>query len=239
MTSTIELSARAGHGTRRGYQLGCRCLPCAVKESRYQQLWREFGPTRIPVDLVLEHVDDLIASGWRGTELNAAAGLSSSTIHYWRTEASAVNRDQALAVKAVLPKRVPPSSVPKDVDRALDEVSRRTGTSRWLVLHGTHGRAHPHANFARAQFARVLLASGRDRDDVAAVMGCRPAHIRRLTRKYRPEPWTVTVGRGLPKRPSTEAWWDVCTVNGCDVDTLAGGRWCVDHFNDKSVKAAA
>ena len=91
------------HATRRGYDLGCRCLPCAVANSRYLHDLHRNGPTRISADEVIDHVSALVASGWTKLAINDAAGLGSSTLWHIEHRQATVNRDTAERIFAVRP----------------------------------------------------------------------------------------------------------------------------------------
>lgn len=93
------------HGTRRGYQQGCRCFPCRLEENRYQNEWRTTGQgVRVPADQVATHLLELIGSGWTKAEIRRAAELGNSTVHHILAGRSrAVNSRTAAAILALEP----------------------------------------------------------------------------------------------------------------------------------------
>ena len=95
-------SDAAGHGTRRMYDdHGCRCLPCAVANSRYYQQWKN-GPTRVPVDQVVEHIGKLVAQGWTYAAIAREAGIGPSTPWHLRSgRQQSVNRATADKITAL------------------------------------------------------------------------------------------------------------------------------------------
>lgn len=75
------------HGTTTGYKQGCRCAPCKAAASRYRKMYRYRAgeekrngvlvyprPQTVPLDRVCAHLDTLVASGWRITDIAAEAG---------------------------------------------------------------------------------------------------------------------------------------------------------------------
>jgi hypothetical protein len=72
----------AGHGTRRRYDLGCRCLPCAIANSRYQSRWKHEGKTRVPAEEVAAYLKELIDSGWTQVGIAEATDLGKTTPWY-------------------------------------------------------------------------------------------------------------------------------------------------------------
>lgn len=93
------------HGARRGYDLGCRCLKCAIAESRYQAEWSRNGPTRIPAAEVKAHLRRLVKSGWTKSDIAAEAGLGNSTVWHIEHRQTTVNRDTAERIMSLEPLR--------------------------------------------------------------------------------------------------------------------------------------
>lgn len=92
------------HGTRRGYQLGCRCLPCAVAQSRYHKAWRSGNGARRPATVVADHIARLVESGWTKTAITRAARLGNSTVwHITSGLRGSVNGRTAAAILALEP----------------------------------------------------------------------------------------------------------------------------------------
>lgn len=95
------------HGTRRGYELKCRCLPCAVANSRYHFAHRRGQRARIPAPEVAAHVDQLVRSGWSKRDIAHEAGLGNSTLwHITAGKVSSVNSRTAGRVLALEPLRM-------------------------------------------------------------------------------------------------------------------------------------
>jgi lambda repressor-like predicted transcriptional regulator len=99
-------SDAARHGSRRKYDLGCRCFPCRAAENRYQQAWRNGARARIDAAVVREHVARLVESGWTKRRIEREAGISNSTL--WEVERRpTVNRRTARAILALTPDERP------------------------------------------------------------------------------------------------------------------------------------
>lgn len=75
------------HGTTTGYKQKCRCDACKAAASRYRKMYRYRAgeekrngvlvyprPQTVPLDRVCAHLDALVASGWRITDIAAEAG---------------------------------------------------------------------------------------------------------------------------------------------------------------------
>lgn len=127
------------HGTRRGYELGCKCFPCRVASSKYQRAWANSGPTRTPIGQVIAHVDRLIESGWTRQEIQREADLGNSTIWHLKSgRQKSVNSRTATAILALQPFGQPAVDLdPTPLLRHL-EVARRAGR---LTLSPTDRRA--------------------------------------------------------------------------------------------------
>jgi hypothetical protein len=93
------------HGSRRGYDQGCRCFPCRIAENRYQNAWRTTGRgVRVPAAQVVAHLQELLASGWTKAEIRRAAGLGNSTVfHILAGRSKQVNSRTAAAILALEP----------------------------------------------------------------------------------------------------------------------------------------
>lgn len=93
------------HGTRRGYQQGCRCFPCRLADNRYQNTWRTTGRgVRVPAAEVVAHLNVLLASGWTKAEIRRAAELGNSTVfHILAGRSRSVNSRTAAAILALEP----------------------------------------------------------------------------------------------------------------------------------------
>lgn len=87
------------HGTRRQYDLGCRCFPCALETSRYDQDRAAGKLRRVPAGPVVAQIEALLAAGWTATAIQREAGLGNSTLWYLRSgRTAAVNSRTAEAV---------------------------------------------------------------------------------------------------------------------------------------------
>lgn len=92
------------HGSRRGYDLGCRCFPCRIAHSRYQRAWAATGGVRVPVEQVTAHVEVLLESGWTARDVAEEANLGNSTLwHLNSGRQRTVNARTAAAILAVEP----------------------------------------------------------------------------------------------------------------------------------------
>lgn len=110
-TGTIPRGSRCDawqHGSRRGYQTGCRCFPCRVANNRYQRAHRQGHTVRIPIDQVLAHLDQLTRSGWTLAAITDAADLGNSTLYQLRSgRQQTVNPRTAGAILDLEPYRGP------------------------------------------------------------------------------------------------------------------------------------
>ena len=93
------------HGSRRGYQQGCRCWDCRITENRYQNQWRTTGQgVRVPAAQVIDHLEQLLDTGWTKAEIRRAADLGNSTVHHILARRSnTVNSRTATAILALEP----------------------------------------------------------------------------------------------------------------------------------------
>jgi len=91
------------HGTRHRYLNGCRCLPCAVEESRYQRAWTAGKRRRVPAADVVAHLDRLTAAGWTDASLTRELGLGNSTLWSIRNVNATVNSRTADAILSLDP----------------------------------------------------------------------------------------------------------------------------------------
>jgi len=93
------------HGSRRGFDLGCRCFPCRIAHNRYQNAWRATGQgVRVPAAQIVAHLEALLASGWTKAEIRRAAELGNSTVfHIMAGRSRSVNSRTAAAILALTP----------------------------------------------------------------------------------------------------------------------------------------
>jgi hypothetical protein len=92
------------HGSRRGYDQGCRCFPCRIAENRYQQLWMDSGGIRTSAATIAAHVQLLLASGWTRRDLAEEADLNYNTLWYVTSGRSKnVNSKTATALLSIDP----------------------------------------------------------------------------------------------------------------------------------------
>jgi hypothetical protein len=92
------------HGSRRMYDLGCRCLKCAVANSRYSTAWHNGKKARVPAVEVRAHIEKLIASGWTKAEIARETGLERNTPWYITSGRSkSVNSKTAAAIFSLEP----------------------------------------------------------------------------------------------------------------------------------------
>ena len=113
------------HGSRRGYDLGCRCFPCALAQSRYQREWAANGPTRVPAEVVSAHIELLVESGWTRQQIQWETGMGNSGCWYIQHRARGVNRATADKILALEPWE-PERTVWLDVD-PLEAFVHRSG----------------------------------------------------------------------------------------------------------------
>lgn len=120
------------HGSRRGYDQGCRCFPCRITHNRYQRTWRATGQgVRVPADTVIAHLEELLASGWTKAEIRRAADLGNSTVfHIMARRSTAVNARTAAAILALEPYREPDRLDPAPLLHAIR--ARHTPLTRLL-----------------------------------------------------------------------------------------------------------
>ena len=95
---------QARHGSRRRFELGCRCFPCRIADNRYQRSWREGGRARVPAIEVVAHLVLLLDSGWTKAEVRREAGLGNSTLwHIMAGKVASVNSRTAEAILSLDP----------------------------------------------------------------------------------------------------------------------------------------
>lgn len=142
------------HGSRRGYQQGCRCFPCRLAENRYQRALAEGNFRRVPAETVAAYLQELVESGWTKAEIRRAADLGNSTIsHILGGKSSNVNSRVAASVLALRPYETGPRWLdPRPLVAAIEA----TGTPLYQLLDEGDRRA-----FYRAR------AEGRITEEVA------------------------------------------------------------------------
>jgi hypothetical protein len=92
------------HGSRRGYELGCRCFPCRIADNRYQRAWEQGRRSRIPAAEVAAHIRTLVASGWTLRSIADEAAVGTTTPWYIVTgRTKAVNSRTAAALFSLAP----------------------------------------------------------------------------------------------------------------------------------------
>lgn len=67
------------HGTRKAIAAGCVCNLCTLV--REAQNPREPEPLSVPTTAAREHLDALVAEGWRLTGLSKALGYHANTLY--------------------------------------------------------------------------------------------------------------------------------------------------------------
>lgn len=97
------------HGSRRGFEVGCRCFPCRRANNEYQQQYRQGVRSRVPATEIAAHLETLLRSGWGDREICAEAGVAATTCWYIRSgRTKQVNGRTAAALLAVQPLRSGP-----------------------------------------------------------------------------------------------------------------------------------
>ena len=118
------------HGSRRMYDLGCRCLPCAVVESRYKAAHSRGERARVSAEQVRAHLAELVASGWTRQAITQEAGIGTSTLWYVEHRARWVNSRTADAILSVEPL---PGRIILDSGPLVDAIrARKTPLARLL-----------------------------------------------------------------------------------------------------------
>lgn len=116
----------ARHGTRRMYELGCRCFPCRLEASNYTAELRAGKPRRVPIEVVADHVEGLLDAGMLRTEIQEAAGLGNSAVwHITSRKGKTVNSRTAEAILALEP--------PSDLRSHLRVLTRSGWTAEQLA----------------------------------------------------------------------------------------------------------
>ena len=134
------------HGSRRGFETGCRCFPCRMANNRYAVAHARGERARIPASEVAAHLKELVASGWSKRDIAEEAGVGATTP--WtimsgrvasvnsRTAAAllsvaplgrTVSLDSGPLVDAVLARGVPLTQVLDDTERRLFYRARQSG----------------------------------------------------------------------------------------------------------------
>jgi len=133
----------ARHGSRRKFDLGCRCFECRIGNNAYHNNWRANGPTRVDVEEVVAHIDSLLASGWTKAQITRAADVGNSTIYtLCNREVRGVNRDTAERIFDLEPLRGEQKLPVEPIERFL----RNKGGVKTLLA----------SDSARRQFYRCL-----------------------------------------------------------------------------------
>ena len=138
------------HGTATTARSGCACDACRAYRTKAKKLWRyrtrvdsadkATRPTYMPVEILRDHVDRLVASGWRKVDIAREAGYSQSGLwnlmHFDRhgQPKRYVYRDKAAPVLALQPLE------PVDVDDVLVERFIQ-GRADWQQLTATERKA--------------------------------------------------------------------------------------------------
>jgi len=133
----IELTRKAKHGTRRGYDLGCGCLPCRAAAKRYHAGRVGLSArTYVPTEPVRAHIESLIASGMKPSHIAKAAGVDYCTVYNARHgKHPSMQRAKAEALFAVTPQAVPDPwmYVPAGPTRAvINDLHKRGFSYAWV-----------------------------------------------------------------------------------------------------------
>jgi hypothetical protein len=92
------------HGSRRGFQVGCRCFPCRRANNVYDRAYDAGQLARIPASEVAAHLRTLIDSGWSQRGIADEAGVGATTPwHILTGKNQQVNPRTAAALLAVEP----------------------------------------------------------------------------------------------------------------------------------------
>lgn len=236
MTATMVRSDAAQHGSRRRYQLGCRCFQCRLSDSRYRQLWRQGGRRRVPIKRILGHLDRLERSGWTHLQINEAAELGNSTLWHIRSGRQRwVNSSTARAILALQPR----DPAPGWLVRLATHVGRRHGATGTAVLSWSDVAA---TVTARHELMRLLRDTGWSCRAVGHVMHrteitvshqtCQfelPADLRADLRALLDEvPDPIEPPDDVDEPQAAEATPAKC--EDCDDEPMGGGRWCYPHY---------
>lgn len=68
------------HGSKAGYQRGCRCEACRAANREYMRIYRGGLKPAVYADPPTAHVHALLESGWKQVDLSRASGISCRTI---------------------------------------------------------------------------------------------------------------------------------------------------------------
>ena len=111
------------HGSRRGFEAGCRCFPCRRANNVYHVKHRDGWRSRVPAGEVAEHLERLIASGWTQVGIAEEAGTAKTTPwHILNGRVKSVNRRTAEALFAVEPL---PGRITLDAGPLVDAIRAR------------------------------------------------------------------------------------------------------------------
>lgn len=199
------------HGSRRGYELGCRCFPCRIAENRYQRAWAATGGVRVPVAQVLTHVEQLVASGWTRRAIADEANLGKSTLwHLASGRQQAVNSRTAAAIFALEPVRGP---LTIDARPLVEAIERRRG----VTLDQLRARDRdPDLSHTRQDLALLLRSNGWTLTAIGQL----------LHRDHN------TVLHAIRRAEAREDGPATCAHPQCDLEGLGGGRHCLKHFQE-------
>lgn len=128
------------HGSRRGYNLGCRCFPCRRANNIYIESWRHGNPARTPAKEVAAHLRELIASGWTRTAIAEEAGVERNAP--WRIlggHVQAVNSRTASALLSLEPLR---GTIMLDAAPLVEAIESRPGPVTVKLQNDTDRRAY-------------------------------------------------------------------------------------------------
>lgn len=225
------------HGSRRGYDLGCRCFPCRMGNKRYQDVWRSNGGTRVPVGQVLEHVERLVASGWSKAAIQRHAGLGNTTLWYMTSGRQAtVNPSTATAILAIRPLDAEPHARLDDAPEVAGLLDNRRIAARIAEIltdadmslgqlrasRKLTGRPYE----VRAAIARLLRDEGWSLPQIGKVVKRHHTTVMALIRPRQLE--------AVPDIPADRT--GLCEQ--CDQPSMGGGRWCLPHFQQQARKSA-
>lgn len=150
------------HGTRAGYLRGCHCQACQDAHRRYVKAYKHqtrpdartgvpAAPKRVPVEVVLAHVDELLASGWTVSTIVAESGVAETTFRFLRRgRYRAVSPANAARLLALEPLSDGDGVDPVVVDRLVSAYPARI----WDQIGATRAE--------RVAAAEVLDARGHD-----------------------------------------------------------------------------
>jgi hypothetical protein len=141
-TTSLPRRDTRTHGTRRSYDVGCRCFPCKLAANRYSQAYERGERSRVPADRIADHLRELIRSGWTKRAIAEEAGVGLTTPwHILSGRVASVNSRTADSLLAVEPFR---GYVMLDAGPLLDAIELR-GVSTLKLFDDTDRRAYHRA----------------------------------------------------------------------------------------------